>query len=93
MQSCKKYLICNSDAVATSPACNDLLGPKHQGCRISAPGILGRIRDGWKLDNGMRYATGEMLKHMEETAKRFYAGDAKAIDEFLQLYCLDETRP
>lgn len=74
-------------------ACIAGLGPKHTGCRISAPGILGRIRDGWKLDNGMRYATGEMLKHLEDTAKRFYAGDTKAIDEFLQLYCLDETRP
>lgn len=89
----QKHLTGNLDPVAESPACNALLGTKHQGCRISAPGILGRIRDGWKMDDGMRYATGEMLKHLEETAKRFYAGDVKAIDEFLQLYCLDETRP
>lgn len=73
--------------------CSDWLGPKHMGCRISAPGILGRIRDGWKIDQGQRYAAGEMLKHMQIFAEQYYAGDTKAMDEFLQLYCLDETRP
>lgn len=36
---------------------------------------------------------GEMLRHLEELATRYYAGDALVVDEFLQLYCLDATRP
>ena len=36
---------------------------------------------------------GEMLKHLQEVGRRFYAGDIKVVDEFLQLYCLDENRP
>ena len=34
-----------------------------------------------------------MLKHLDEMADRYYAGDIAAVDEFLQLYCLDEKRP
>ena len=70
----------------------DLLAEKHTGTRISAPGILGRIRDGhyWC---GLDFACGAMLEHLQEMAQRYYAGDVKAVDEFLQLYCLDHHRP
>ena len=81
---------------ATAPAgsdSSDLLGPKHKGMRISAAGLLGRISRGGKVDKGQRYVLGVMLQHLEATARRFYAGDVKAIDEFLQLYCLDDNRP
>ncbi|BDX19657.1 hypothetical protein MFKK_24670 [Halopseudomonas aestusnigri] len=63
------------------------LAPKHQGMRISAAGMLNRV--GGRLQFGAR----EMLKHLEEMATRYYAGDIAAVDEFLQLYCLDEKRP
>lgn len=69
------------------------LGPKHTGMKVQAPGLIGRISDGWEVDKGQRYVAGEFLKHLEKMAKRFYAGDAKAVDEFLQLYCLDKLRP
>lgn len=69
-----------------------LLGPKHRGMRVSAEGVLGRIRDGRDVE-GHRFMAGEMLRHLEELATRYYAGDALVVDEFLQLYCLDATRP
>lgn len=70
----------------------DLLAEKHSGMKISAHGILGRIRDG-RYYRELNYGCGEMLRHLEEMATRFYSGDAKAVDEFLQLYDLDEKRP
>jgi len=69
-----------------------LLATKHAGMRISAHGVLGRIRDG-RYYKELNFGCGEMLRHLEEMAERFYSGDPKAVDEFLQLYCLDERRP
>ena len=71
---------------------NALLGETHAGMKISAEGILGRIRDG-RYNKGLNYSCGVMLAHLDEMAARFYAGDAKAVDAFLQLYCLDDKRP
>jgi hypothetical protein len=68
------------------------LAPKHTGMKISARGVLGRIRDG-RYYNGLDFGCGEMLRHLEEMASRFYSGDVKAVDEFLQLYALDDKRP
>lgn len=70
----------------------DLLAKKHTGMRISANGVLGRIRDG-RYYKELNFGCGEMLRHLEEMATRFYAGDLKAVDEFLQLYDLDDNRP
>jgi len=61
--------------------------------RVSASGLLGRLRDGKKIDRMDRWMLGELLKHMEELGQRFYSGDFKAVDEFLQLYCCDDSRP
>lgn len=72
--------------------CSALLGATHSGMKISAAGILGRIRDG-RYFKGLNYGCGVMLGHLQEMASRFYAGDVKAVDEFLQLYCLDDARP
>lgn len=69
-----------------------LLGATHSGMKISATGVLGRIRDG-RYHDGLDYGCGVMLGHLQQMADRFYAGDAKAVDEFLQLYCLDDARP
>lgn len=68
------------------------LAPLHTGMKISASGVLGRIRDG-RYYNGLDFGCGEMLRHLEEMAARFYAGDIQAVDEFLQLYDLGEQRP
>lgn len=73
--------------LTTEPGPVAPLAPKHQGMRISAAGMLNRV--GGRLQFGAR----EMLKHLDEMATRYYAGDIAAVDEFLQLYCLDEKRP
>lgn len=82
----------SSSTSMSSPGIKDMLAPKHTGMKISASGVLGRIRDG-KYYKELNYGCGEMLRHLQEMATRFYAGDVKAVDEFLQLYCLDEQRP
>lgn len=85
----------NSAAVGQSELSDvlgGLLAAKHTGTRISASGVLGRIRDG-RYYKELNFGCGEMLRHLEEMAGRFYSGDAKAVDEFLQLYDLDLKRP
>jgi hypothetical protein len=72
---------------------NKYLADKHEGMKIDHSGILGRIARGCKVQPHQRWCLGEMDKHLEEMATRFYAGDIKAVDEFLQLYCLDDNRP
>lgn len=69
------------------------LAEKHTGMMVSCSGLLGRIADGCKVRPDQRYMLGEMHRHLKEMAERFYSGDVKAVDEFLQLYCLDEKRP
>ena len=69
------------------------LGPKHTGMRVSASGLLGRVARGDKLDSGCRFMVAEMLKHLEQMASEYYAGKVTIVDEFLQLYALDDARP
>lgn len=69
-----------------------LLAPTYTGTRIRAHGTLGRIRDG-RYYKELNFACGEMLRHLEDMAQRFYSGDVRAVDEFLQLYDLDYHRP
>lgn len=66
---------------------HDLLADKHTGMRISASGVL--LRVGGRLKFGAQ----QMHEHLQEMASRYYAGDIRAVDEFLQLYCLDDNRP
>ncbi|MFD1699907.1 hypothetical protein ACFSB1_11265 [Halopseudomonas phragmitis] len=63
------------------------LARKHTGMRICAAGLLGRV--GGRLKFGAQH----MLQHLTEMATRYYSGDITAVDEFLQLYCLDDKRP
>ena len=63
------------------------LAKKHEGSRISASGILLRIK------GQLKFGAEQMDCHLKEMAKRYYAGDSSAVDEFLQLYCLDDARP
>lgn len=69
------------------------LAPKHKGMKVSADGLIGRIVRGKRPDRLDRHLLGEMLRNMENVAKRFYSGEVKVVDEFFQLYCLDDDRP
>jgi hypothetical protein len=68
------------------------LAKKHEGMRIDASGLLGRIRDG-KYHHVHQFGCGEMLRHLEAMAEQYYAGNIAFVDEFLQCYCLDNKRP
>jgi hypothetical protein len=66
---------------------NEYLAEKHTGMRISAKGVLLRV------SGDLSGSAKEMCGHLTEMAERFYAGEISVVDEFLQLYCLDEKRP
>lgn len=89
----REYAKAQPSALDKSATGYPVLGPKHQGMRVSAEGVLGRIRDGRSIVKGHRFMAGELLRHLNELATRYYAGDALVVDEFLQFYCLDEKRP
>ena len=67
--------------------------------KISAKGLLGRIRDGgFNPTVGHDWACGQLLEHLEGLAQRWKEGDSSAVDEFLESYCLlpkanNEERP
>jgi len=68
----------------------NFLAQKHTGMKVSIEGALSRVK---RADVGTQFVCDELLRHMREMASRFYAGDIAVVDEFLQLYCMDEERP
>lgn len=70
-----------------------MLAKKHTAMRVDHSGLLGRIAGGCKVRPDQRYMLGELNKHLVEMAEQFYSGNVSIVDEFLQLYCLDEKRP
>jgi len=69
------------------------LAKKHTQMRVDYSGLFNRIAGGCKVRQDQRYMLGEMGKHLQNMADRFYSGEITVVDEFLQLYCLDEKRP
>lgn len=80
---CKKQIATSS--VSAVP--EGILTEKHNGMRISAEGVLGRVK------GQLRFGAQEMLKHLEAMAESFYSGNVKAVDQFLQTWDLDDKRP
>lgn len=68
-------------------AAQPVLAPKHEGLRVDASGVLGRV------EGPEKHFANQMLAHLEEMSTRYYTGDVAVVDEFLQLYCLDSKRP
>lgn len=71
------------------------LAEPHKGMRVSASGLLASTA--FHLTNagekGLAFSVQELKQHLFEMAARFYAGEVKVVDEFLQLYSLDDYRP
>ena len=42
-------------------------------------------------ESGLAYSLEEMRDNLKEMSTRYQAGDTKAVDEFLELYCLKEA--
>ena len=60
-------------------------GMQRANPRVSIKGLIANYAKRGTMD--------ELLKHLREVATRYYAGDVAVVDEFLQLYCLDDERP
>lgn len=70
-----------------------LMAPKHNGMKISAVGLLRNAKNALPKDaSGEKWSLNELSEHLQELGNRFYSGDVKVVDEFLQLYCLDNLR-
>lgn len=64
-----------------------------RGMKVSLEGIITRLPDAPPgIRKGYNGMLAEFLKNIQEMAQRYYDGDTKVVDEFLQLYCLDEER-
>lgn len=57
---------------------------RHDVDEVIRRGLEGPL-DGW--------ACGELLRVLNITAARYYAGDTAVVDEFFQRWCLDADRP
>jgi len=57
-----------------------ILAPKHTGMMVEGLRVLRRSFA------GSHFMRKEMADHLEEVARRFYAGKVSIVDEFLQLY-------
>lgn len=66
------------------------LTEKHKGMKISLEGVLSRQSRVSKSD---KYLTSEIIKNLHLLSDEFYKGNIKIVDQFLQLYDLDESRP
>lgn len=86
-------LECQENGTGRVVGSRDLLGPKRTDMKVSASGLLGRIANGWEVDENMKCVLGEMLSEMQEMADTFYAGSTIIVDQFLQKYNLDRNRP
>src|SRR3546814_8893025 len=67
-----------------------LLAKDHAGMRVDYQGLLKQSRDSLTREEP---ALAEMLRqfesHIPQLGRRWYAGDTSAVDEFLQLYCVE----
>lgn len=75
-----------ADATPSAPP----LAADHSDMRVDYTGMLGQVRRELGRSNSFH---AEMLRqfqaHLQEMGQRFYAGDIAAVDEFLQLYCVE----
>lgn len=67
-----------------------LLAADHKGMRVDYSGLLGQCQ---RALRSREPANAEMLRqlqgHIQELGQRWYAGNTSAVDEFLQLYCVE----
>jgi len=97
-QEAKAFFLAGMAAGPATPAEQErtqhvLLADDHKGMRVDYTGLFKQARGA--LARGMKEpALAEMLRqlqeHLTELGQRWYAGDAAAVDEILQLYCIEK---
>ncbi len=75
---------------AAPPAQAVDLAPDHRGMRVSCSGLLSQVRGGLKSNPELAEMVRQLHGHLNELGKRWYAGDRKVVDEFLQLYVIED---
>lgn len=67
-----------------------LLAADHKGMRVDYSGLLGQVqREIGRSAPGHAEMIRQLRGHMQELGQRWYAGQPEAVDEFLQLYCVE----
>ena len=69
--------------------------PDRKGMKVSMSGLLTRVAGSINQTVAYpdySYSITELLKHLQQTGEAFYSGNLEVVDEFFQLYCLDEGR-
>lgn len=66
------------------------LAPDHRGMRVSYSGLLNQVRGGLNSNPELAEMVRQLHGHLNELGKRWYAGDRKVVDEFLQLYVIED---
>jgi len=75
---------------AAPPAQAVDLAPDHRGMRVSCSGLLSQVQGGLKSNPELAEMVRQLHGHLNELGKRWYAGDRKVVDEFLQLYVIED---
>lgn len=65
----------------------DLLADEHVGMKVDFRGLLDQAECSLQ-DRAHRFLLQQLKTHLAELGARFYSGDVKVVDEFLQLYCI-----
>lgn len=78
------------EARAGTPAAPGIdLAADHDGMRVHYRGLLKQVRDGLHSESGLVEMLLQLQGHLSELGRRWYVGDRKVVDEFLQLYCIE----
>lgn len=65
------------------------LAAEHKGMRVDYRGLLRQAQDALRSESALAEMLRQLQAHMTELGRRWYAGDVAAVDEFLQLYCVE----
>ena len=67
------------------------LAPDHTGIKVDHDGLLTSAKNFLQSENSfISEGLSQLKRHLNELGQRYYAGDTKVVDEFLQLYCVAE---
>lgn len=65
------------------------LAADHSGMRVDYSGLLKQSRAALRESPWLAEMLRQLGEHLAELGARYYAGDVSAVDEFLQLYCVN----
>lgn len=68
---------------------NIQLAADHKGMKVCLQGMIAQSCISVR-DTALAFMLAQLENHLTELGKRCYAGDQTVVDEFLQLYCIEE---